>query len=322
MKHAGSVLFVIVFVLFIHCAPVRADYAEEAKACETGDRSCTFDEYKAFAERGDIRAQVNVGWIYYYGKGVLQDKSQAVMWYRKAAEQGDVTSMFNLAYAYEHGDGVQQNLPEARRWYGKAAGRKNATERLDFERLTKSFLLSNAAQERAATAWAEDKNVQSPKMAEEAKIAPQETVPLAIVMAHSAPADVPPARMPQKHDAGITPSPSVPVEAETFRNPHQQGILRAAQAGDTHAQIAVGWIYSSGKEIPVNKAEAARWYRLAAQKGVLDAQVALGWLYYEGQGVGGRDLKESALWYGKAAAQGDIKARQMLKRIQRLLRGN
>jgi TPR repeat protein len=104
-----------------------------------------------------------------------------------------------------------------------------------------------------------------------------------------------------------------------FQNPRLEGIRRAAEAGDRNAQVALGWIYSSGKEIPVDKAKAARWYRLAAEKGNLNAQVALGWMYYEGRGIE-RNLEESALWYGKAAAQGDIKAGQMLQRIKLLLR--
>jgi aryl-alcohol dehydrogenase-like predicted oxidoreductase len=117
---------------------------------------------------------------------------------------------------------------------------------------------------------------------------------------------------------GSTPSPPAHNEAEVFQDPRLEGIRQAAERGDENAQVALGWIYSSGKGIPVDKVKAAGWYRLAAEKGDLRAQVALGWLYFDGQGCG-RNLQESAVWYGKAAARGNIKARQMLRKIRRLV---
>lgn len=357
MKRVESVLFLFLFVLFIQCVTVRADNSGAVVAFETSDHAYDFNELMAFAERGDIHAQVKVGWMYYYGEGVRQDKAMALVWYRKAAEQGDLTSMFNLAYEYEHGDEVNRNLNESRRWYGKAAEQKNTLERLDFERLTKTFLIPNVFLARVAQDRAEQKRILSAKRVEETKKAAtvasnEETTRIAAAKgeeeqkgdkalskrkktyghdsveplevppstAPAVPAQTPSPRMVKKDQDGSSLSPSTNAEIQLSRDPHLEKIRRAAEAGDINAQVNLGWIYSSGKGIPADKTKAVKWYRLAAENGSLNAQMALGWIYFDGQGSE-RNLKESAVWYGKAAAQGDIKARQMLKKINRLLRG-
>ena len=43
---------------------------------------------EALAEKGDPNAQLTLGWRYYVGYGVAQDKSVAVKWYEKAARAG------------------------------------------------------------------------------------------------------------------------------------------------------------------------------------------------------------------------------------------
>ena len=51
------------------------------------------------AERGNVKAQNNLGVMYEKGQGVRQDDAEAVRWYLKA---------------------VEQEFPEAMRWYRKA----------------------------------------------------------------------------------------------------------------------------------------------------------------------------------------------------------
>ncbi len=113
-----------------------------------------------------------------------------------------------------------------------------------------------------------------------------------------------------------TSSPVQPIKASSNEkiDPRAEKKILAAKAGDIQAQVAVGWLYSAGIWVTVDKKEAARWYRLAAEKGNINAQLALGWLYREGDGLI-KDLDESAKWYAKAAEQGSEKARQMMKTI-------
>jgi len=48
----------------------------------------THTDIAAAAERGDPKAQFTLGWYYYIGHGVTQDKSIAAEWYEKAARKG------------------------------------------------------------------------------------------------------------------------------------------------------------------------------------------------------------------------------------------
>ena len=52
------------------------------------DMKASFDMYKKAAEQGHSDAQDMLGYCYYYGVGVEEDKGEAVKWYRKAAERG------------------------------------------------------------------------------------------------------------------------------------------------------------------------------------------------------------------------------------------
>ena len=101
------------------------------------------------AEQGDARAQVNLGGMYHFGRGVPQDDVQSMYWYHKAAEQGDIVAqqvlfqlyktgavvppdrsqeidrlkaaaeqgnvqaIYNLGLLYEFGEGVPENREEA-----------------------------------------------------------------------------------------------------------------------------------------------------------------------------------------------------------------
>ena len=71
-------------------------------------------------ERGHIRAQVRLGDIFFYGRGVKQDYGEAVKWYRKAAEQGDMEAQYRLILCYLTGKGVEKNDDEAAEWCARA----------------------------------------------------------------------------------------------------------------------------------------------------------------------------------------------------------
>ena len=82
------------------------------------------------AERGYIKAQVNLGLWYTYGgidgeykclSGVPQDYVEAVKWYRRAAEQGSADGQYYLGGMYDSGKGVPQDDAEAVKWYRRAA---------------------------------------------------------------------------------------------------------------------------------------------------------------------------------------------------------
>jgi tetratricopeptide (TPR) repeat protein len=76
--------------------------------------------YRKAAEQGSASGQCNLGFMYTNGYGVTKDYSKAVEWYRKAAEQGNADGENNLGIMYENGYGVAKDRQKAMEWYGKA----------------------------------------------------------------------------------------------------------------------------------------------------------------------------------------------------------
>ena len=87
--------------------------------------------FRKAAEQGDASAQYNLGVMYDKGFGVPENDAEAVKWYRKAAEQGDDFAQFNLGLRYQRGEGVPENDAEAVKWYRKAAEQGNASAQLN-----------------------------------------------------------------------------------------------------------------------------------------------------------------------------------------------
>lgn len=77
--------------------------------------------YVKEAERGQIKAQMIVGDIYFYGRGVKQSYEKAIEWYRKAADAGDISALRKIGRLYQDGNGVKKDYEEALKWYRKAA---------------------------------------------------------------------------------------------------------------------------------------------------------------------------------------------------------
>src|SRR5450759_3290310 len=66
---------------------------------------------------------------------------------------------------------------------------------------------------------------------------------------------------------------------------HAAATIRGAERGDVAAQARLGWMYSTGRGVPQDYYEAAKWYYRAANQGHGEAQFALGMLYNKGEGV-------------------------------------
>jgi TPR repeat protein len=87
-----------------------------------------------------------------------------------------------------------------------------------------------------------------------------------------------------------------------------------AERGNVEAQFALAQAYDRGRDVPKDKTEAVRWYRLAAMQGDTFAQNALGDNYWEGTGVP-KDDREAARWWLLAAAQGFAPAQHSLGKL-------
>lgn len=88
-----------------------------------------------------------------------------------------------------------------------------------------------------------------------------------------------------------------------------------AEKGNAEAQMKLGELYKSGKDVAQNVVESVKWYRKAAEQGVKDAQFKLGEILIDGKGVA-QDAKEAAEWLEKAASQGHQAAKDKLAEIK------
>ena len=90
---------------------------EPYEALKRGDYRLAAGLFYPLAEKGDARAQYNLGLLYASGLGVGQDNQAALKWYRLAAGQGHAGAQNELAQMYAKGQGVQPDQVRAYVWY-------------------------------------------------------------------------------------------------------------------------------------------------------------------------------------------------------------
>jgi hypothetical protein len=84
-------------------------------------------ELLTFAAEAEVAdAQHALGVLHARGRGVAQDRAQAVRWFTRAAQNGNVAGEVEQAIALFNGEGVPANEPEAARLFRRAAFRGNA----------------------------------------------------------------------------------------------------------------------------------------------------------------------------------------------------
>ena len=66
-----------------------ADSEKAREAYEAGDFATALREFNELAAQGDANAQYNLGMMYAFGQGVIQDNVYAHMWWNFAATSGD-----------------------------------------------------------------------------------------------------------------------------------------------------------------------------------------------------------------------------------------
>ena len=66
-------------------------------------------------------AEWMIGRLYFDGKGVIRDFTEAATWFRTAAEAGVPVAQWDLGMMYYQSYGVSKDLATARAWLQKAA---------------------------------------------------------------------------------------------------------------------------------------------------------------------------------------------------------
>ena len=99
------------------------------------DEQAQANWYRIAAEGGHPDAAHRLGYRYHIGRGVSQDRSEAIKWYRKAADSGLTIYQHNLGGLYESGILVVQDYVEATMWFRKAAEQGRAEAQYDLGRM-------------------------------------------------------------------------------------------------------------------------------------------------------------------------------------------
>ena len=83
----------------------------------TQDYSEATKWFKKGAELNEDKSEAMLGNIYIMGLGVPSDYTEAIKYYSKAAEKGNAVGMYALGLAYKNGTGVEKNTDEAEKWF-------------------------------------------------------------------------------------------------------------------------------------------------------------------------------------------------------------
>jgi len=235
--------------------------------------------YRLAAGQGNAEAQRMLGVCYYVGEGIREDKREAVKWFRLAAEQEDAEAQWMLGDCYYFGTGIREDKQEAVKWYRLAAGQGNAE-----------------AQWRLGDFYFWGEGIREDK---------QEAVKWYRLAADQGNAEAQ-RRLGYCYFWG-----------EGIREDKREAVKwyrLAADQGNAEAQRWLGDCYFFGHGVGKNKREAVNWYFLSAEKGNAEAQRRLGACFYFGHGVA-KNRQEAIRWYRLAAEQGNSVAISMLKKL-------
>ena len=112
----------IAAVVLSACSALEEAQNERAReAYIAGDYQEALETWSRLADKGNARAQNNMGVLYSQGKGVERDDETALVWFRKSAQQGFVLAQANLGDSYFQGDVAPQDYERAAQWYALSA---------------------------------------------------------------------------------------------------------------------------------------------------------------------------------------------------------
>jgi TPR repeat protein len=104
-------------------------------------------------------------------------------------------------------------------------------------------------------------------------------------------------------------TPATPIDAALLAKANTGDVAAEIKAGDAYA--AGAGAPRDARQLAADYKQAAIWYGKAAEQGNTVAQIHLADLYRDGRGVA-RDMAQAAAWYRKAAELGDAGAQGTL----------
>lgn len=272
------------------------------------DRAQAAVWYRMAAEQRSDSAQMKLGILLITGQGVPQDKPQGRDWLQKAVANNNTDAMFVLARLYDMGDGVEQDKKKALDLYLRVA------DSYEFAGIDAMFALWRMYDTGDGVAQDREKALDWLRQAADGGHAAAEYT-LGMLYYHGdGPAEDihKAARLIQRAAEHGNANARQAMRQDDLTRAHQEN-LRAEQDARREAFLrradkegAAAW-YELGKAceegghgLPLDKAQAADWYRKAAEHNNTDAMFALARMYDTGDGVA-QDKKKALDLYLKVA---------------------
>lgn len=227
------------------------------------------------AAAGDVKAQVELGNIYFRGEGVATDESQAIGWYRKAAAKGDDWSEFSLGMIYAFGKVTPRDYPQAAAWFDKSALNGD---------LLSAIMLGGMYEQGLGVRQSHSIAIGWFKVAADRGLAKGQYLLAAAYMKGT-----------PEQQAKVAPL-----------------LQNAADQGEALAQDLLGTLYVSGSLVAKDTVKGLGLMRQAAVQGDLDAECRLGTYFLVTAGVSAEDKTQARTWLRQGAAKGGAQAVECL----------
>jgi V8-like Glu-specific endopeptidase len=117
----NAALALLILLLGLVGPATAAELDDAVAAAHSGEYATALRLLSPLAEKGDARAQFDIGFMHAYGWGFQRNPAEAITWYRKAADQGLPIAQHFLGLAYANAEGVRPDDAEAARWFARAA---------------------------------------------------------------------------------------------------------------------------------------------------------------------------------------------------------
>jgi len=101
-------------------APAQMQALAKDRSASQKYLDLALDRFRKLADRGEVEAMMNLGFLFHLGLGVGMDGSEAIRWYSKAFEAGNLGAANGLCLVYYEGDPRVRDKAKALYWYTKA----------------------------------------------------------------------------------------------------------------------------------------------------------------------------------------------------------
>ena len=242
-----------------------------------------FRSLSPFSGWGNAEAELDLGKMYLYGRGVIEDVSKGIYLLESSASSGNSIAQYSLGNIYQDGKIISTNFARAAQLLRKSALQGHALAQNDLGKLYSNG--EGVPQDYTeAAAWFQRAANQDNFVAE--------------------------------YNLGILYQNGNGFPRDD-RKSHQL-FKKAADKGYANAQYELGRQYAEGNGVSQDFKLAASWYQSAADQGHADAMHNLGGLYVKDEGVE-RNLVYAYALLNISASLGTIKARDNRDNVAKYL---